>query len=40
MWGAGYEGTRAVGVILVINGHSFSRIKKLKVEDWTKGPQK
>jgi tRNA(fMet)-specific endonuclease VapC len=30
----------AVGAVLVTNDRAFSRIKKLKVEDWTKGPQK
>jgi tRNA(fMet)-specific endonuclease VapC len=30
----------ATGAVLVTNDHAFSRIKKLKVEDWTKGPQK
>jgi tRNA(fMet)-specific endonuclease VapC len=29
----------AVGAVLVTNDHAFRRIKKLKVEDWTKGPQ-
>jgi len=28
----------ALGLVLVTNDHAFSRIKKLKVEDWTKGP--
>ncbi len=32
--------TLATGTVLVTNDHAFSRIKKLKVEDWTKGPQK
>jgi tRNA(fMet)-specific endonuclease VapC len=27
----------AVGAVLVTNDHAFTRIKKLKVEDWTKG---
>jgi tRNA(fMet)-specific endonuclease VapC len=27
----------AVGAVLVTNDHVFTRIKKLKVEDWTKG---
>src|SRR5713226_9438718 len=27
----------AVGAVLVINDHAFGRIKRLKVEDWTKG---
>jgi tRNA(fMet)-specific endonuclease VapC len=26
----------AVGAVLVTNDHAFTRIKKLKVEDWTK----
>jgi tRNA(fMet)-specific endonuclease VapC len=26
----------ALGAILVTNDHAFARIKKLKVEDWTK----
>jgi predicted nucleic acid-binding protein len=26
----------ASGLILVTNDHAFDRIKKLKVEDWTK----
>ena len=30
----------ATGSVLVTNDHAFSRIKKLKVEDWTKGPQR
>jgi tRNA(fMet)-specific endonuclease VapC len=30
----------AVGAILVTSDHAFSRIKRLKVEDWTKGPQR
>lgn len=30
----------ATGAVLVTNDHAFSRIKKLKVEDWTKGPQR
>ena len=30
----------AVGAVLVSNDHAFARIKKLKVEDWTKGPQR
>ncbi|MCL2659340.1 MAG: type II toxin-antitoxin system VapC family toxin [Acidobacteriaceae bacterium] len=29
----------ALGLVLVTNDHAFSRIKKLKVEDWTKGPR-
>jgi tRNA(fMet)-specific endonuclease VapC len=29
----------AVGAVLVTNDHAFCRIKKLKVEDWAKGPQ-
>jgi tRNA(fMet)-specific endonuclease VapC len=29
----------AVGAVLVTNDHAFRRIKKLKVADWTKGPQ-
>ncbi len=29
----------ATGATLVTNDHAFSRIKKLKLEDWTKGPQ-
>lgn len=29
----------AAGAVLVTNDHAFRRIKKLKVEDWTKGPQ-
>jgi tRNA(fMet)-specific endonuclease VapC len=29
----------AVDVILVTNDRAFGRIKKLKVEDWTKGPR-
>ena len=28
----------AIGATLVTNDRAFSRIKKLKVEDWTKGP--
>jgi tRNA(fMet)-specific endonuclease VapC len=30
----------ATSAVLVTNDHAFSRIKKLKVEDWTKGPQR
>jgi tRNA(fMet)-specific endonuclease VapC len=30
----------AASAVLVTNDHAFSRIKKLKVEDWTKGPQR
>jgi tRNA(fMet)-specific endonuclease VapC len=30
----------ATGTTLVTNDQAFSRIKKLKVEDWTKGPQR
>ena len=30
----------ATSSVLVTNDHAFSRIKKLKVEDWTKGPQR
>ncbi len=29
----------AVGAVLVTNDRAFSRIKKLEVEDWTKGSQ-
>jgi tRNA(fMet)-specific endonuclease VapC len=29
----------ALNVVLVTNDSSFARIKKLKVEDWTKGPR-
>jgi tRNA(fMet)-specific endonuclease VapC len=29
----------AVGAILVTNDHAFSRIRKLKTEDWTKAPK-
>ena len=29
----------ALGMILVTNDHAFSRIRALKVEDWTKGPR-
>jgi len=29
----------ALDVVLVTNDSSFARIKKLKVEDWTKGPR-
>ena len=29
----------ATGATLVTSDHAFSRIKKLKLEDWTKGPQ-
>jgi tRNA(fMet)-specific endonuclease VapC len=29
----------ALDVVLVTNDYSFARIKKLKVEDWTKGPR-
>jgi tRNA(fMet)-specific endonuclease VapC len=31
--------TLALGAILVTNDHAFARIKKLKVEDWTKSPR-
>jgi tRNA(fMet)-specific endonuclease VapC len=27
----------AIGAVLVTNDHAFTRLKKLKVEDWTKG---
>jgi tRNA(fMet)-specific endonuclease VapC len=30
----------AVSAVLVTNDHAFARIKKLKVEDWTKGSVK
>lgn len=30
----------AVNAVLVTNDHAFARIKKLKVEDWTKGSVK
>jgi tRNA(fMet)-specific endonuclease VapC len=30
----------ALGVVLVTNDHAFSRIKKLKVVDWTKEPRR
>jgi len=30
----------ATGAVLVTSDRAFSRIKKLKVEDWTKGPQR
>jgi predicted nucleic acid-binding protein len=28
-----------VGAVLVSNDHAFARIKKLKVEDWTKASE-
>jgi tRNA(fMet)-specific endonuclease VapC len=30
----------ALGAVLVTSDRAFSRIKKLRVEDWTKGPRK
>jgi predicted nucleic acid-binding protein len=30
----------ASGAVFVTSNHAFARIKKLKVEDWTKGPQR
>jgi len=30
----------SIGATLVTNDQAFSRIRKLKVEDWTKGPEK
>jgi len=30
----------ALGAVLVTSDRAFSRIKQLRVEDWTKGPRK
>jgi predicted nucleic acid-binding protein len=30
----------SAGAVLVTNDKAFTRIKKLKIDDWTTGPQK